>query len=526
MYISFFQYESSLERSRYMSKSYVIGLDIGTTSAKAVLFTTTGNVVAESEETYSLYNPSPSWSEQNPYEVEIAARNALNNVLDKSSIHSDLILAIGISSAMHSLICLDEMGEPLSPSIIWADGRSVTQAQKIKESCPQIYLNTGTPIHPMSPLSKLVWMSENNYRPYLEATHFISIKEFITIKWFGEHKVDYSVASATGLLNLRTRKWDEYALSLAGISESQLSIPVPPTYILHGMTPLALQELSRFKEIPFIIGASDGPLANLGIGAIETGDTAITIGTSGAIRQMTKAPKLDELQELFCYAFTEDLYIMGGPTNNGAIVLQWLKEVFGEVETQMAKLQDTDAYDLLTNLAAEANAGSNGLLFLPYINGERAPHWDSNARGTYIGLTNAHQKKHLIRAGLEGVIFSLFNVAESLQRLGGKSNNLYASGGFSRSSLWLQILADIFDQDVEVPKSHQSSAWGAAWMALFSIGEVSSLSDIKNYIPMQKKLHPAPQHKQIYQRMYGVFREMYPDLKRHFQQLSSIQKLD
>lgn len=502
---------------------YVIGLDIGTTSAKAVLFRKNGLVVGESESLYPVHHPHPSWAEQDPIIIEQAAITAIKSVIIKANVMKQEISAVGLSTAMHSLICINEKYEPLSPSIIWADGRSVEQAGRLRLNT-DIYLKTGTPIHPMSPLCKLVWMKENDYQPYKEAAMFVSIKEFLLLRWFGEAVVDYSVASATGLFNIHTFDWNDDLLKIAGVCREQLSKPVSPTTICRGLSNELADKMGIKTDTPFVLGGSDGPLANLGIGAIAPGDVAITIGTSGAIRQMASKPKTDNHQEIFCYAVTDDRWIMGGPTNNGGIVLQWLRDVLGEKEVELVLQEGGNAYDLLTKLATTVAPGSNGLLFLPFLNGERAPYWDANARGSLIGLTLSHKKEHILRAGLEGVVYSLYSVGEALERLAGQPVNLFASGGFARSPLWLQIVADIFGHLVQVPESHQSSAWGAAWFALLAVGEVSSLEAIKDSIPMKQTYEPNAISHEVYKELYVTYRQLYAALKPHFTALANYQR--
>ena len=505
-------------------EKYVIGLDIGTTSAKAVLFRKNGLVIAESESAYSVTHPQPSWAEQDPIIIEKAAITAISSVINKSKVMKEQVCSIGLSTAMHSLICINDKNEPLSPSIIWADGRSVEQAKKLKLQT-EIYLKTGTPIHPMSPLCKLVWMRENNYQPYKDAAMYVSIKEFLLLRWFGEAVVDYSVASATGLFNIHSFDWDDQILEIAGICREQLSKPVAPTTICEGLPKNIADEMGLKESTLFVLGGSDGPLANLGIGATAPGDVAITVGTSGAIRQMASKPKTDDKQEIFCYGVADNLWIMGGPTNNGGIAFQWMRDVLGEKEVELALSGGESSYDLLTQRAATVSPGSDGLLFLPFLNGERAPYWDANARGSYIGLTLSHKKEHMIRAGLEGVVFSLYSVGEALERLAGEPVNIYASGGFARSPLWLQIVADIFGHPVQVPESHQSSAWGAAWFALLAVGEVSSLEDIKKSIPMKQTIEPNRVSHEVYQELYKTYRELYFALKPHFSALANFQRM-
>ncbi|WP_025025702.1 gluconokinase [Caldalkalibacillus mannanilyticus] len=501
-------------------KQYVIGLDIGTTSAKAVLFTLGGKVVAEAEKPYDISRPQPLWAEQDPLSVEAGCLEVLKQVMEMGQVRPEALCSVGISSAMHSLICVNEEGAPLSPSIIWADGRSHEQAKRVQDTHSSIYLRTGTPLHPMSPLAKLLWMKENPYTPYRQAKRFVSIKEFILYRWFGTDVIDYSMASATGLFNIHTFEWDQEALQLCGITEEQLSRPVPSTYLLQGLRPDIAYRIGIPSDLPFVLGGSDGPLANLGIGAIAAGDVAITIGTSGAIRQMTDRAQLSPNQETFCYAFTPQLWITGGPTNNGANVLQWIKNILGELEVEQAHKQNLNPYELLTALAEQANPGANGLLFLPYLNGERAPFWDANARGCYIGLSASHQKKDLIRAGLEGVIFSLYHIGEALEKNVGSARRIFASGGFARSSTWLQIVADMFQQPIEVPESHQSSAWGAAWLSLYALNIVPSLEAIGSSIPMKKKVIPRSEYREQYRQSYQIYQSLYHALKPTFDQLA------
>ncbi|WP_202079296.1 gluconokinase [Caldalkalibacillus salinus] len=500
-----------------MSKKYVIGLDLGTTSAKAVLFTYDGHVVTDVEETYPLHHPHPSWAEQNPDQIVQAAEKVLGHIVTRYP--ADDILAVGLSSAMHSLICVDQDGKALSPSIIWADGRSQAQTEEIKTHAKDIYIQTGTPIHPMSPLTKLKWMKDNHYEPYMKAHKFLSIKEYLLWQWFGRTDVDYAIASATGLFDVHRLTWSSEALNIAGISEEQLSRPVSPTHTYQGLQSDVARKIGLPLDLPIVIGSSDGPLANLGNGAITDGDVAMTVGTSGAIRRFASQPHVDALQETFCYAFTEDKWILGGPTNNGGIVLRWLKELLGEQEVQLAEEKGLSPYDLLTKLAADVPAGAENLLFLPYLNGERAPIWDAQAKGSFIGLTLRHQKAHMVRAGLEGVIFSLYHVAQSLERLSGRSNHIYASGGFARSHLWLQILADVFEQEVKVPESHQSSAWGAAWLAMMALGEAPSLEAIKAFIPMRVSCSPNHEQHQTYKRLYPIYEQAVKALQPSFQAL-------
>ncbi|MDC3412198.1 gluconokinase [Aquibacillus sp. 3ASR75-11] len=496
--------------------SYVIGLDIGTTSLKAVLFDYSGSVVLEQEKNYPLLYPHQGWVEQDPIEIENAAIYCLQALVSNRLIDKNDIKGIGISSAMHSLICTTNDGDPLSASITWADFRSEAQTERLRVNSPEMYEYTGTPIHPMEPLTKLMWMKENEWEPYKRADKFISIKEFIIKRWFGEEVVDYSVAAATGLFDIKKLDWNELALEKAGIDKTNLFQPVPPTYLLRGLTKAIATKIGISTTTPFVIGASDGPLANLGVGAIEPGETAITIGTSSAIRQFTDRPLLDEQQSVFTYRFDKNSWITGGPSNNGGNVLSWLQHVFSVYEGKMS-------FDEMNRLASSVKPGANKLLFLPYLNGERAPFWDSKAKGTYIGLSPTHRKGEMIRAAMEGVIFNVYQIGHALEKLENTQHKtLFANGGFARSTLWVEIVADMFGKTVQLPTSHQSSAWGAAWLALYSLQEVSSLKEIKNYIPMKEPVKPNMDNHQYYQEMFQIYKEIYFELKGSYAKLNAL----
>ncbi|KKI94156.1 gluconokinase [Bacillus sp. SA1-12] len=490
-----------------VSKEFVIGLDIGTTSVKAVVFQLNGKVVSESDLPITTYYPKRGWVEQNPAEIEQKAVQAIKEAVKQVNEETSKFLAIGISSAMHSLICVDEDGEPLSQALIWSDGRSSEQAKKLMQTNGfEIYSKTGLPIHPMSPLSKLLWMKETEYEPYIKATYFLSIKEFILLKWFDQRVIDYSMAAATGLFNAQTLQWDDEIITLAGIKKAQLSNIVPPTELLTGLKQDVAENMGLPNELPFVIGAADGQLANLGIGAISPGEVAITAGTSGAIRQFTRGFQLTDKHETFCYTFTEDFSIIGGPTNNGGIALQWLKEL----------LNDQGSFDEFTATAERVAPGAEGILFLPYINGERAPLWNQEAKGNFYGMTITHKKEHFVRAVLEGITFNLYQIGKALEELAGKPEKIYVNGGLSRSPLWLQMLADMFGKEVYISESHHSAAWGAAWTGLVAIGKADSFEEIKRNIPMGEPVRPNMKNHENYTALYLKYENLSREIAKYF----------
>ena len=500
-------------------KQYIVSLDIGTTSAKAVIFSEKGEVISEFERYYSIYHPRQNWAEQNPDEIEQAAKTAISTAILQKGIKQDEVIGISFSTAMHSLICMED-DKAISPMLIWADGRSYSQAEIMKSTYgKEIYAKTGTPIHPMSPFIKLVWMKETGYEAYQKASKFVSIKEYILFKWTGEWVVDYSIASASGLMNIHTLEWDEQTLQIAGIHSNQLSKIVPCTERVGPLKSEVAGALFLEKNVPLIIGSSDGVLANIGLGAIENGETALTIGTSGAIRRFSNEGKIDTEQRTFQYRFSKASCIIGGASNNGAVLLQWLATQFSNI-TKEESITVSD----LERIASTSEPGANGLFFMPYLSGERAPKWNAKAKGGWIGLTLSHSSADMVRSVMESVIYNMLEIHESLEIQAGATNKLLVSGGFARSPLWLQMTADIFQQQVYVPHTHQSSAWGAAWLALYSIGRVNSMEEIKGFIPIEKTIEPIYRNAELYEDNYEMFKEIYRLNKPLFKDIDILQQ--
>ena len=509
-----------------MSSKYVIGVDIGTTSTKSVLFSVDGSIITSHGIEYPLYSPTPDTAEQDPDEIFEAVVKTIKQVVKTSNVQPNDILCVSFSSAMHSVIAVDKEGKPLSKCMTWADNRSSEWAQKILNEMDghNIYLRTGTPIHPMSPLVKLTWLRNEQQELFSKSFKFISIKEYVFYKLFKEYVIDYSIASATGMFNLVALDWDEEALRVAGVTKEQLSQPVTTTYKLIGLDETFAREMNILPSTPFVVGASDGVLSNLGVNAIEPGVVAVTIGTSGAIRTVTDKPVTDPKGRIFCYALTENHWVIGGPVNNGGMIFRWARDQLGSSEIDAAHRLGKDPYELLTEMAARVNPGSDGLLFHPYLAGERAPLWDANARGSFFGLGLHHKKEHLIRAVLEGVIFNLYTVLLALEELIGEPKKIQATGGFARSELWRQMMADIFDQEVYVPESFESSCLGAAILGLYSLGEIESLNVVSEMVGTNINHKPNKENVLVYKELIPIFIRISRLLKDEYENIAAFQK--
>jgi gluconokinase len=491
-----------------------IGVDIGTTNVKGIVVDESFAIVCEEKASYPLYQPQDGWCEQDADEIFNAFITVFKKVVAK--IDSSQIKAVSFSAAYHSIFAIDKKGNPLTPVITWADTRSNTYAKQLKQSgqWKVIYEQTGTPVHPMTPLCKIAWLRDNQPAIFSEAYKFISVKEYIWFRLFGKFMVDYSIASASCLFDSRNKKWCQESLAFCGINESQLSTPVPVLHAESGLVQQYKEALNLPAEALFVIGAGDGATANLGCGAIFPGIAALTIGTSGAIRIVTEHTLRDENGSLFSYVLADDLFVNGGPINNGGIVLQWFLQTF----LQKQSVSEAD-FDWLFKEAAEIKEGANGLIFLPYILGERAPVWDADARGVFIGIRSGHTIKHFMRAAIEGVCFALRQVLNMIEEKS-EIKVLYATGGFTQSQLWLQLLADILNKEIRVINNVDASATGAVYIGMKATGFIKEWQEINKFSLAEKKILPEADKQKAYQQYSGIFNQLYGKLKDDFELLS------
>jgi gluconokinase len=488
---------------------YMIGVDIGTTNTKAIAFSTDGRALAAADASYSAISDQPGRHELDPDRLFTAVIAVLKELGEKVD-YGQGLCGVSFSCAMHSLIAVDAAGRPLTRAMTWADLRSQSYATALKgsEAGRRIYRQTGTPIYAMSPLCKLLWLKDNSPAIFRSAARFVGIKEYIWHRLSGNYEIDHSIASATGLFDIYALDWYAESLELAGIDAGRLSRPVPSTHIAAALVPEYEHLLGLPPGLPFIIGGSDGCLANLGSQAVRPGETALTIGTSGAVRMTTAKPEHDPKERIFNYILSEDLYVSGGATNNGGGVLQWYMENF------LGKGAD-GAKDLaaLVEEAATVAPGSDGLVFLPYLQGERAPLWDAEAKGVFFGIRSSHEQRHFMRAVLEGISFSLFQVGVSLEETIGPITCIYASGGFIRSRSWLQLVADIFNRKVCVSGTADASAVGAAIMGMYALRLIGGLEEAGKMIRVVETYLPDEDRHRVYRQRFSVFTSLYERLK-------------
>ncbi|MGC4101886.1 gluconokinase [Ferruginibacter sp.] len=503
-------------------KECIITIELGTSAVRVFAFDIAGNVIGSAKGIYPTFHPEPDYSEQDPEQLFITMLYVLKNFLTET-VHAKKykVLTICFSAAMHSVLPIDKNGVPLGNVITWADNRGKDEAKKLKESTlgKNIYKATGTPIHPMSPLVKITWMKNKDKERFKKTNKFLSIKSYIIQQLTGEYIIDYSLASATGLFNIHKLKWDADALDHAGIAVNKLPALVPVFHAEGKLRKEYQTSLGLSADTKIITGSSDGCMATLGAGVWEEGKATITIEDSGAMRVVGKEILKDEQQRFFNYVLTEGYYVSGGPTNNGGIIFEWFTKQFGDFK---------NAYDIessmmeLINDASLVAAGSDGLLFLPYLLGERAPIWNANARGVYFGLNINHEQKHFVRATIEGILYEMYSIGKTLEEHR-SIKSLSVNGSFGTIPFCSQLIADIFNKPVSVSKNTSSVGLGTFLLSATAMGIYKNLDAAAKSVEFSETFKPNKQHNAIYKNYTGIFERLSKKFNAEFEAIANLQ---
>ncbi|SNR57252.1 gluconokinase [Blastococcus mobilis] len=444
----------------------VVGLDVGTTAAKAVAFGVGGPWRVAAVREYPLLQPVPGHAVQEPDVVVAAAMEALAACVAQTQ--GARVLAVSLSAAMHGLIGLDRAGSPVTSLVTWADARAEGEARSLHTSrlAAEVHRISGTPAHPMSPLAKLLWFARHEPDTSAAVRWWAGLKDYLLLRLTGTLATELSSASATGLLDLATGDWHPGIVEFAGIRRSQLPDVLPTTAVL-GLTDEVARTMGLPLGTPVVTGAADGPLGNLGTGAMAVGTVGLSLGTSGAVRTVVPRPAPDPETGLFCYALTADHWVVGGAVSNGASVVRWAGT------TLDARPWSDEA---LLALAGDVPAGSDGLVMLPFLLPERVPLWSPHLSGAYLGLRREHSRGHLVRAAVEGVCLQLAGIVDRLDRLA-PVTCIRATGGALGAPLWRTTLAAVLNRPMVVGSAAEGSALGAAALGLYALGQADRLED-------------------------------------------------
>lgn len=463
----------------------IVGVDVGTSAVKVVAFGIDARASGASsasaasaasaapawnhmeERKYPMLSPAPSWRVQDPEAIVAAVLDALAACLRASG--DAEVAAISVGTAMHGLIGLDDRREPLTPLLTWADGRAAEQARELhaRGVAAALHRETGTPVHPMTPLAKIMWLARHEPALCSRVRWWVGLKDYLLMRLTGSLVTELSSASATGMLSMAARTWSSTALALCGASLEQLPEVLPTTAVL-ALSADAAARTGAKPGTPVVVGASDGPLGNLGTGAMSPGQVGISLGTSGAARMVVAEPRVDGRGALFCYALTDSHWVIGGAISNGGLIVPWAGEA-------LAPDLRSGGEEAILTLAASAPPGCDGLVMLPYVLPERAPLWDPELTGAYLGLRSSHTRAHLVRAAIEGVCFQLSTIVAQLDELT-PVIELRATGGAFRGALWREVMAAVMNRPLHAVASSGGTALGAAALGLFALGRTTELS--------------------------------------------------
>ncbi|MFM1655123.1 xylulokinase [Brevibacillus sp. B_LB10_24] len=499
---------------------YLLGIDVGTSGVKTCLFHLDGLLAAAASADYPLMQPKPGWAEQHPDDWWQAVKTTIQEIMGRTGIQATEIAGIGLSGQMHGLVLLDQAGKVLRPAIIWCDQRTQPEAEWMRKKLGQeeIIRLTANPPLPNFTATKLLWVRKHEPHLYEKVAKVLLPKDYIRYKLTGEFATEVSDASGTLLLDVAARRWSrEMAQSL----EIRLEwLPrVYESYEISGrISGIAAQETGLAAGIPVAGGGGDQAAGAVGNGIVKSGIVSGSLGTSGVVFAYTDEIVTDAQGRLhsFCHAVPGKWHVMGVTQAAGGS-LQWFRNQFGALETSVAPFLQKDPYEFFSEEANLAPAGSEGLLFLPYLMGERTPHLDPAAKGAFVGITARHQRQHFIRAVMEGVAYSLLDSMGLMRELGIEISHLRASGGGARSRVWRQIMADIFNCEVRTVEANEGPAFGAALLAGVGTGVFNSVEEAcAAAIRTADQLHPVPAHVSVYQYYYPVYRKLYGDLKESF----------
>lgn len=506
---------------------YVIGIDLGTSGTKTVLFDQFGNTISSHTVEYPMYQPQNGWAEQDPMDWWNAAVETLKHVVSESKVEKEDIVGIGISGQMHGLVMLDEDNQVIRNSIIWCDQRTAAECEDIerlvgRERLIQI---TANPALTGFTASKIMWVKKHEPENYARCRHILLPKDYVRFMLTGEYATEVSDASGMQLLDVGKRCWSDEVLEKLGIEKSYLG-EVYESPDITGCVTEAVAELTGLAAgIMVVGGAGDNAAAAVGTGTVVDGAAFTTIGTSGVVYAHTKQMAIDPKGRVhtFCCAVPGQWHVMG-VTQGAGLSLKWFRDEFCSDIKEEASDKGVDPYDIMNEMAEKSGISARRLLFLPYLMGERTPHLDPNARGAFIGLSAIHERGDMIRAVMEGVTYSLKDCLSVLKEMNVLPENMLACGGGARSNLWRQMMADVYGLDVSTVDSKEGPALGVAILAMVGVGLYPTVQDAcEKIIKINNTTKTNVENAESYKAVYNIYKNLYSHLKNDYSELANLQ---
>jgi xylulokinase len=490
----------------------LLGIDVGTGGSRAVAIDENGRIVASATVEHEPFaSPQTGWAEQDPNDWWKASSAAIRSVIANDNVGSQQIAAVGLSGQMHGSVLLNESDEVLRPALIWCDQRSALQCEQLTEKvgAAELIRLTCNPALTGFTLPKMLWVRDNEPETWKQVRSVLLPKDYVRLKLTGDKATDVSDASGMLLLDVANRKWSDAMLEVAELDGSILPRVFESPEITGTVSPAAAEATGLAAGTPVVGGAGDQAGGAVGIGIVQPGAVSATIGTSGVVFAATNSPALDPKGRVhtFCHAIPGRWHVMG-VTQGAGLSMRWFRDQFG------AGSGDGDPYDRMTAEAASVEPGANGLLWAPYLMGERTPHLDPNARAALVGLTASHTRAHIVRAIMEGVAFSLRDSFEIFNEMGVPAETIRLGGGGARSALWRQIQADIYGHKVSTVEAEEGAAYGVAILAGVGTGTWATVdAACAAVVKTRDEVEPNEASKALMARQYKAYQAMYPALR-------------
>lgn len=498
-------------------QTYVLGIDVGTGGTRALIMGGDGRVFASATEEHEPFaSPQPGWAEQRPEDWWRAAGIAIHRALAKGQLRGEQISSVGFSGQMHGAVMLDGCGKVIRPTLIWCDTRTEKQCRELTErvGSEQLVRLTCNPALANFTVTKLLWTRENEQENWKRIRSVLLPKDYVRFRLTGEKATDVADASGTLMLNVARRQWCGEILQAAEIDRSLLPALYESTDVCGKVSAMGAEATGLSVGTPVVAGAGDQAAGAIGIGVVAPGAVSATVGTSGVVFATTDCPAVDPKGRVhtFCHAVPGRWHVMG-VTQAAGLSLRWFRDQFARTPA----VDGQDPYDQLTAEAATVPPGADGLLWAPYLMGERTPHLDPAARGVLAGLTTSHTRAHVTRAILEGVAFSLKDTFYIFAEMNVPVNNIRLGGGGARSPLWRQIQADVYGREVEIVEAEEGAAFGAAILAGVGAGMWPSVeAACDSVVRVVERVSPIPVNVAMMNAAGKAYRRIYPAMKSIF----------
>jgi xylulokinase len=511
--------QSSDNKLSFSLMELLLGIDVGTSGCKVSAIDTDGNVIASGSQSYTTSHPRPGWSEQNPEDWYQAACLAIRACLDSGKLETGAIIGVSVDGPAHNVALLDDDSHVLYPTIHWSDLRSVTQSKKLESTCNQrIFDITGQPVNPSWTLTQLLWLRENESEVWSRLRRILVTKDYVRHRFTGDYVTDVYDAIGTQLYDVSNNCWSEELCDLLEYRRSWLPAVMSAFDIAGNLLPKAAGDTGLPQGIPVAVGSGDSVVEAFGSGVVHPGQCIIKLGTAGNVNLVTARSHPSSKVLTYRHIIADHWFTIAA-TNSGAATMRWFRDAFCSHLEEEARSNGISVYELIGQLAGGVPAGSEGLLFHPYLKGERSPHWDPYLRGDFVGISARHRLDHFARSVLEGVAFSLRDCFEDVAKMGQPITDCRFLGGGARSPLWRQIVCDIFGRPLLLPKITDAS-FGAALLAGVAVQVFADWrSALSKCVRIEETLNPNREVQELYNDYFDIYRAISRDMANYSHRL-------